>query len=293
MPRPSRPVARAGALALGALLLGGCTGSGGERQAQPSAPLDELVEAAAAASAASTSSRITLTNETTSGQQQVVLVGEGAYAHAAREGRLVFTVPGAGGGPSSGGTIEERLLGDQLYLSLPQPQGVFYALRLADVAGTSLGSSAVPTASLQALQEVTGVEEAGRVEVRGVEATRYRGELDVEQAIAGATGAAQQVLEATLRPTTLDTLPFEAYVDGEGRLVKLVQSLDVPAGPATGGRAVTSRSTLELYDFGAPVDVAAPPSASVRDGAPLLAALRGAAPTSPPASPSPSGSPAG
>ena len=53
---------------------------------------------------------------------------------------------------------------------------------------------------------------------------------------------------------------------------------------------------LELFDFGTVVDVVAPPPASVRDGAPLLAALRrpspqgGASPSAAPskAAPSPS-----
>ena len=285
MPRPRRAARRTSALVLGAALLTGCAGSGGgggDGQAQPSArPLAELVQAGAASTATTGSSKLTLTSQTRSGGQEVVVVGTGAYDHAAHKGRLVFSVPGVEGKPASAASIEERVLGEDLYLSLPQPPGVFYRLKLADVATTSLGSSSDPTSVLQALREVTDVEDAGRVELRGVEVTRYRGELDVQRALAGATGNAKRVLETTLGATDAEQVPFEAYLDDQGRVVKLVVELELQPGPATGGRNVTSRSTLELYDFGTAVDVVAPPAASVRDGAPLLAALRGAVGASP------------
>lgn len=294
MPRPAlrRPPRRLPALAvaLTGVLLAGCSGSAADAPADPrsSAELEELIRTAAAETADSGTSRISLTTRTTTGGTEVLFVGEGTYDHAADEGRLVFRVPTEEGEPVDGGTIEERLVGDDLYLSLPEPAGVFYRLAVADVASTSLGGSAEPTAWLQALQGLSDVEVVGPGEVRGVATTRYRGELDVAEAVAGATGTAAQVLEATLRATDAERVPFEAHLDGEGRLVRLEHRIDVPAGPTTGGREVTSRGTLELYDFGTDVDVAVPPPASVRDGEALLAALRGA--TSP--APSPAGSPA-
>lgn len=293
MPRPRTAARRLPALpaAVAALLLAGCTADSpdGDAGAAPAVPLDQLLTTAAASTAESGTSRLSLTTQTSTGGTEVLFVGEGAYDHAADEGRLVFRVPTEGGEPVDGGTIEERLVGDDLYLSLPEPAGVFYRLTVADVASTSLGGSAEPTAWLQALQGLTDVEEVGHAEVRGVETTRYRGELDVEDAVAGASGTAAQVLEASLRATDAERIPFEADLDGEGRLVRLVHQIDVPAGPATGGREVTSRGTLELYDFGTEVDVAVPPPASVRDGAALLAALRSA--TGPESSPAPSPAP--
>jgi hypothetical protein len=288
MPRPTPAVLRASALALSGALLVACGGGGGDGQSEASGgPLDELVQAGAAASADSGTSRISVATETTVAGQAVAFVGDGSYDHAAREGALTFSIPGADGQPTSDETIEERLIGDDVYLALPEPPGVFYRLALADVATTSLGTSAEPTAALQALDGLDDVEEEGAAEVRGVPTTRYRGELDVEQAVAGATGTAQQVLAATLGVTEAERVPFDAHLDDEGRLVRLVLELELPASPATGGREVTSRSTLELYDFGTEVDVEVPPAASVLDGAPLLAALRGATGGSPAPTPAP------
>ena len=292
---------RLSALVLGAALLAGCGGSSGGGEPEAKGPAaDTLVLAAAAKSTGVGSSKISLTSTTQVGGQDVAFAGEGAYDYVKRTGSLAFEVPGADGTAASGGTIEQRIIGEDLYLSLPQQKGVFYKLKIADVAGTSLGGSTDPTASLQALQGLTEVEEVGKEEVRGVETTHYRGEYDVQEAVAKAQGAAKTILQTALRGTTLTTVPFDAYLDGEGRLVKMTQKVELPASAATGGSALTSQTTIELYDFGSPVTVAVPPAASVRDGSPLLAALKQASPTAsaaPSAKPSakaaPSASPAG
>ena len=112
--------------------------------------------------------------------------------------------------------------------------------------------------------------------------------------MAAAQGSAKTVLQSVLRGAQLDTVPFDAYLDGEGRLVKFVQKVELPATAATGQQPITSETTLELYDFGTEVAVVVPPAASVRDGAPLLAALKSASPqasTAPRAAPT--ASPAG
>ena len=52
----------------------------------------------------------------------------------------------------------------------------------------------------------------------------------------------------------------------------------MPSRPATEGETLSVTTTLELYEFGVEVTVAAPPKRSIRDGAPILAALRKALP---------------
>lgn len=264
---------RLSALVLGAALVAGCS-SGGDAE-EPAGPApDALVKAAAARSSGAGSSKVSVLTTTASGSRSVVSSGEGAYDYAKRTGTLTFSVPGADGQAATGGTIEERIVGDDLYLSLPQPKGVFYKLKVADVAGTSLGGSTDPTAPLQALKAATEVTEAGTEQVRGVETTHYEGAYDVQQALAATQGPARTILQTALRGASLETVPFDAYLDSEGRLVKLVQVIELPAGPTTGGQPLRSETSLELYEFGTTVTVAVPPAASVRDGAPLLAALR-------------------
>lgn len=278
-----------------ALALSGCAGSGAETPAAaPSQSPDGKAAVLAAADRTTSvgSSKFVLTSTTAIGGQDVTFAGEGAFDYVEKTGQLTFDVPGADGQSAGGGTIEQRIIGPDLFLTLPQMPGVFYELKVADVAGTSLGGSTDPTAALQALQGVEDVEQVGTETLRGVEATHYEGTYDVQAAIAAATGAAKAVLTATLGASTLDAVPFDAYLDPEGRLVKFEQELELPATSQTGGEPLRSRTVLELFDFGAEVVVTPPPADKVRDGAPLLAALRAALPKptaapSPPAVPSP------
>jgi len=275
------PVRRLTSAAFGLTLLAGCAG------AAPGPTLQDVVRTAALETARTGSSRVALTSTTAIGPQTVTFAGEGAFDYATNTGQLAFDVPGPGG-PAAGGTIEQRMIGNDLFLMLPQQAGVYYRLLVSDVAGTSLGNSTDPTASLQALAGVDNVREVGVESVRGVETTHYTGEYDVAQAIEQAQGAARTILETTLGRTALPRVPFDAYLDEQGRMVKFMQRLELPPSDRTSGQPLLSSFTLELFDFGTPVTVVPPPAESVRDGAPLLAALQQARPTAP----APPGAPA-
>lgn len=270
-----------------ALVLTGCAGDGSSDRGTDPAPeaaattgpaAADLVRTAAAETTETGSSKLSLTSTTVVGGQDVTFSGEGAFDYAEKTGQLSFEVPGADGSSAGGGSIEQRIIGPDLFLTLPQTPGVFYRLKVADVAGTSLGGSADPTASLQALEGLADVKEVGKEQVRGVETTHYEGTYDVKEAIAKAQGVAKTVLESTLASSDLEDVPFDAYLDGEGRLVKFEQELQLPATAQTGGQPLRSTTVLELFDFGTEVVVTAPPADKVRDGAPLLAALRSAVP---------------
>lgn len=279
--------------ALAALALTACGGAS-EPAAPPGPVADVLIRAAATQTTGAGSSKFALTGTTAIGGQEVTFAVEGTYDYAQRIGQLSFDVPPAAGQPA-GGTIEQRIIGNDLYLMLPQQPGVFYKLLVSDVAGTLLGNSTDPTVALQALAGVSDVKKVGANQVRGIQATHYQGEYDVVQASAKAEGAAKAILDSTLGQFALEKVPFDAYLDGEGRLVKFEQRLELPASAQTGGQALSSTFSIELFDFGTPVTVVAPAAESVRDGAPLLDALKAAAlaPSAAPTPASPAASPAG
>lgn len=268
-------------LALGSVLAlaltTGC-GGGSEPSADP-APAEsdlgpvELVRASADATQDAGSARIELTSEIVVGEQTVSFTGSGAFDAAARRGTFSLDVPVAGG------VIEQRIVDDTVYLTLPQEPGVFYSIPLADLAGTSLGGSTDPTAALQALRGVADdVKEVGTEVVRDVETTHYTGYLDVAAAIEQAQGLPKAVLQSTLGRLGVERVPFDVHLDEEGRVRRYAQVLEVPAGEQTGGQALTSRSSVDVFDFGSPVEVEAPPSEQVKDGTPLLQLLQGALP---------------
>ena len=161
--------------------------------------------------------------------------GEGAVDNRARRSQLSLR---------GGGRATELVLdGSVLYARLPMLGWVSADLeRVGKLLGDGLGELTGlvedgPTGVLEQLRAVGDVEELGREQVRGVETTRYR---------------------ALLRPpggTEEDALPVEVWIDDDG----LVRRLRVTYGQ----RAASV--TVELFDFGADVDVEPPPADQVTD----------------------------
>lgn len=262
-------------------LVAGCAPDAEEPQAEPSPSgpsAVSLLRAAAAATELQGSARYLLSTATRINDQDVVLSGEGVFDWKALKGRTTYVIPV--------GKVEQRLLGGSLFFVLPQQAGVFFTIPTAEVALTPLGGTVSPTAQLAALAEVTEAELVGQEEVRDVATTRYRGTYAVPAALQRAQGVQRHALRSSLGAAVdLPAMPFEAFLDSSGLLRRLTQTVEVPASPTTNGQVLTVTTTLELYEFGLDVIVPGPPAESIRDGAPLLVALRSALPTPTPAPP--------
>lgn len=261
----------AAAAAAAVVLLTGCSGeTTSAPQPSPSqtgSSATALVRAAAAKTDGQDTSRYALTTATTVNGAEVVLAGEGVYDWSRDSGQTTYDTPV--------GEVQQRLVGPDLFLGLPQQPGVFFKLRTADVATSPVGGTVDPTAQLHTLAAVADAELVGEQEVRGEPTTHYRGSYDVARALRGARGLQQAALRASLgaAATGVTRAPYDVFLDAEGRLRRLTQTVDVPA---AGGAVLTVTTSLEMYDFGVPVLVIPPPGRAQRDGAPLLAALRSA-----------------
>lgn len=279
------------ALLAGAVLLTGCSLVDGEESTTSPAALNigATFRAAAADTDAAASARYTLTTATTVNGAEVVFTGAGIYDWSTDTGQTTYEVPV--------GKVLQRLLGPDLYLALPQQPKVFFKLKTADVANSPVGGTVDPSAQLHLLAAVQQAEIVGEQEVRGEPTTHYRGRYDVARAIRGARGVQQPALRSLLGlGATATSSSYDVFLDEQGLLRRLQQTIEVPASASTGDQGLKVTTTLELYDFGIEVKVQPPSGGSVRDGAPLLAALRAAMPkptsTSPPAAsprPSPTG----
>lgn len=286
--RPSRRLNALLAAAVAASALAGCS------QDEPAAPVAQesptpspapnigaIFRAAAIDTDGEGSARYALTTTTTVNGADVVFSGSGIYDWSTDTGQTVYDVPG--------GRIQQRLLGPDLYLALPQQPSAFFKLRTAEVAASPVGGNVDPSAQLHLLAAVAEAEIVGEEEVRGEATTHYRGTYDVARALKGARGVQQPALRSLLGVgASARQAAYDVYLDDDGRLRRLEQTVEVPSA----GQTLMVTTTLELYDFGIDVKVIAPPGATVRDGAPLLAALRAALPKptaapSPPAVPSP------
>lgn len=264
---------RLSAAVLGLTLLAGCGGGSGDADSAPPGPApDVLVRAAADETTDAGSSRFALSITTAKG----AVAGEGAYDYAKKVGQLSL------------GTIELRIIGSDLYIRPPKQPDAFFKVPASDIAGTDFGNSTDPIAFLRALNGVGTVAEVGTERVRDVETTHYAGEYDVAQSLAMAQGTAKVVLESTLKGAAVQRVPFDAYLDEQGRMVKFEQRLELAASAKTGGQPLTSTLMIEFFDFGTTVSVVAPPAEMVREDPRLADALNDRAPQPPgPAAPAP------
>lgn len=266
-------------------LLAGCSEARDPAQATSGEPVNvgALFRQAAVDTDAAGSSRYQLITTTKVNGVDITFSGEGIYDWSTDMGQTTYDIPV--------GKVLQRLLGPDLYLALPQQPKVFFKLKSADVASSPVGGTVDPSAQLHLLAAVETAEAVGEEEVRGEPTTHYRGTYDVARAIRGGRGVQRPALTSLLGVAKdMKQASYDVFLDEDGLLRRLQQTVQVPASEATGGQELAVTTTLELYDFGIEVKVLPPPGAAVRDGAPLLAALRSALPRptpKPTATPSP------
>lgn len=114
------------------------------------------------------------------------------------------------------------------------------------------------------------VTEVGIEDVRGVETTHMRTVLDPEKMIANALPEEKDELESSfddLGAQGILEIPVDVWVDGDGIVRKMVMEMDLSAveedGVSMGDATMTM--TLEMYDFGEPVDISIPDPSEVQE----------------------------
>jgi len=143
---------------------------------------------------------------------------------------------------------------------------------LGDVAAQATGA---PLDALAYLKGVSGdVQVIGPDSVRGDATTHYRGTVDPKR-VADQLPAAVRPAAAKKAGQVGTSLPADLWIDGQGRLRRLVLTADVATmHPGPEAAAVgTATVTLELWDFGTPVEVTAPPAGQVLEVGGLLSGL--------------------
>lgn len=210
--------------------------------------------------AAATSSKVDFTVATAAAGQDVTTKGTGAFDGST--GEMSLTVAGQ--------TVQERITGGVVYLQLPGQSG-WYVVKLSDIVGTSFQASSNPGDSAAFLLAADkNVTKVGSEKVRGASTTHYRGTVPLDaQHLAKIGGIARNAIQKLVDSGTT-AIPFDAWVDDKGRLVKMTETVDVTVS-AVRAHVVT---TLERYDFGTKVDVVAPPKDEQKDGSQIVAALK-------------------
>ncbi len=131
------------------------------------------------------------------------------------------------------------------------------------------------------------VEELGTEDIRGTEATGYRVEVSVADAIEAqvddeAVAEMEEMFEQFGGGEYLElTFPVDIYVDGEGSVRRVVLAMDIAdMGSALGmsdadlgGGSMEISVTTDFFDFGEDITIEAPPEDQVQDMEDLMGGM--------------------
>ncbi|MFE0705179.1 hypothetical protein [Streptomyces sp. NPDC058872] len=254
-----------GAFAVAAALVGTLVGtaavSGCASPGEPG-PTDDPTHAVRSAADVLTkagTSKASTSMEMASGGTRVTIRGEGGYDFRLRTGRLQVVLPKDPAGTSEHRPITELLTPGALYMKnrgagVPADKWVRVDTTALDDGNLVTGGATDPAAAAELLRGVRNVAYVGEVELAGVKVSHYRGVADIAHAARAASPQLRGPLTAAAKGFAKDTVPFDAYLDGEGRLRKVRHQFSF----SNQGQTVAVASTTLLYGFGVPVVVELP-----------------------------------
>ncbi|MFJ1794554.1 LolA-like protein [Kitasatospora griseola] len=261
---------RAAAAAVLAGLLTACTGGGQNQDSsadQLSADPLTAVRSAADITGRTGSAHVATELTTESAEKKAVFHGTGGYDYVKRLGRLEIDVPP---GAATNGRITEVVLPGTVYLQntgAKIPEGKWVKLDVRQLPDGNLVSSGAtdPATAAGALRGAQTADLVGSETVDGVELKHFKGTLDLVKAADATGGRGADGLRMAGQTFTVKEVPYEVWLDGQGRLHKVVENFTFAgvAGSTAAKDQVKVVSALSLADFGRPVDAAEPSAADL------------------------------
>ncbi|PYC85459.1 hypothetical protein C7C46_06925 [Streptomyces tateyamensis] len=206
---------------------------------------------------------------TESGDKKADFTGSGPYDYAKRIGRLEVQVPP---GAATTGKVVEVVEPGLVFLQnsgAKVPAGKWVKLDVRQLADGNLISNGAtdPATAAGALRGAQQASLLGTEAVDGVQLKHYQGTLDLAKAADATGGPAANGLRTAAATFTVKAVPFEAWLDGQGRLHKLTETFAFAGVPGSKDPKdqVKVVSSLTLSEFGTAVQVAEPPAADVVD----------------------------
>lgn len=252
-----------------------------------------LIAASADATTAAGTARMSMQMTMTTPQGDVSVDAEGAYDFANRLGEMSMemNLPEAAGEMGGPQKIEMVFEGLVIYMRYPlmsqlapdaKPWIRMDLQKIGEEAGMDLGSmmqtgSSDPSQMLEWLRGVSGdVEVVGEEEVRGAAATHYRGTIDLNKVADQAPEELRRHLKASMSAMVeaigSSSIPFDVWIDAQGRAVRMKQSFDFQGGAAEGA---SMSMTVDIFDFGAEVHIDIPPASETSDFEELMSSMSG------------------
>ncbi|MFJ3926537.1 hypothetical protein [Streptomyces sp. NPDC090022] len=258
---------RAGAAAAAALALAAVSGcGGGGTDGKPPADGTAAVRGAADVLARSGSARARTAMEMATGGTRVTIRGEGGVDFRSRMGQLLVMLPADVTGRPGHRPITELLTPGALYMKnrgagVPADKWVRVDTTTLGDGNLVTGGATDPVVAAELLRGAEEVSYVGETELAGTKVRHYRGTTDIGRAALRASPDARGALQAAAKGFSTDTVPFDAYLDEEGRLRKVRHRFSY----VNKGEIDVSSTTL-LYGFGTPVTVVLPAGGDIYAG---------------------------
>ncbi|MDH6585650.1 hypothetical protein M2161_004756 [Streptomyces sp. SAI-133] len=215
------------------------------------------------------SSKARTSMEMATGGTRVTIRGEGVYDFHGRLGRLKVMLPQDPAGTSEHRPITELLAPGALFMKnrgagVPADKWVRVDTATLSDGNLVTGGATDPLVAAEVLRGTRTATYVGATELAGTEVRHYRGTADLVAAAKGAGGAGRGVLAAAAKGFATAAVPFDVYLDDQGRIRKVRHRFSFVNGQEQGTVAVAS--TTLLYDFGVATDVRLPAARDIYAG---------------------------
>ncbi|MFI0900869.1 hypothetical protein [Streptomyces sp. NPDC020983] len=263
-----RTLAAAAAVCCATVLPAGCGAAHGDTGEAAAAGPAAVVRGAADALVRAGGSTVVTSLRMASGGTWVTVTGRGRYDYARGQGTLTLVLPRDAAGTQEHAPVTELLTPGALYMKnrgagVPADKWVRVDIAALPDGNLVTGGATDPLAAAQLLRGALGAEPAGEQTLGGVRVRRLTGTLDIARAARAWGPRPPAALSAAAAGFAVDRVPFEAWVDGEGRLCRV--TLRYAYGPARSTVEVVSTTTYA--GFGAAVPpLALPPAADIWNG---------------------------
>ncbi|MEU6179082.1 hypothetical protein [Streptomyces coeruleorubidus] len=247
---------------------GGCAGgdavagdAGGDAAVVLHRAADRLVEAG--------SSKARTSMEMAAGGTRVTIRGAGVYDYRKRMGQLRVLLPQDPAGATERRPITELLAPGALFMKnrgagVPPDKWVRVDIRTLSDGNLVTGGATDPFAAAEVLRGTRSAKFVGRTEVAGTGVRHYRGTADLGAAAKKASEGNKEALKAAAKGFATAEVPFDVYLDDEGRIRKVRHRFSFVGGQQKSPVAVAS--TTLLYDFGASARVRLPDTDDIYAG---------------------------
>jgi hypothetical protein len=269
--RPGGGLALAGGVVCVCLAVAGCSGQGAAVQGADGGDPVAVLHRAADRLVAAGSAKARTAMQMASGGTRVTIRGEGVYDFETRLGRLTVRLPQDPAGSSEHRPITELLAPGALFMKnrgAGVPDDKWVRVETASLSDGNLvtGGATDPFAAAEVLRGTRTARFVGRTELAGTEVRHYRGTADLARAARDASEGNRKALAAAAEGFATAEVPFDAYLDDEGRIRKVRHRFSFSNGRGSGTGIVDVDSTTLLFDFGAAVRVRLPEDRDIYAG---------------------------